>query len=686
MRVALYARVSTDRQERDGTIGSQLEVLQQRAAAEGWQVALSCLDDGYSGTRLDRPGLDQVRDAAMLHAVDAVVVLCPDRLARNYVHQMIVLEELARFGVRVVFCEGRIADDPGGRLLVQIQAAVAEFEQTKIVERNRRGKLFRARQGAIVCGAVPFGYRKVPAAGGLPSRLAICEPEAVVVRQIFALHVRERLTVRQIGIRLIEAGVPTPRSGTYWSPSSLSHILRQPAYAGTFYYNRHAYLPRGAQTPKRTPGYRPLVQRRPASEWIGVAVPAIVDPETWTRSQALHAVNARFSPRHVGAERYLLRYLVRCGECGRARGAMATGVHRYYACRHPLPRRVRPQDQRCRQPASRVDELDLAVWDEVVRHLQHPDLIARASIDQPGSAVSADKELVNGQLTELRQQRRRLLDAYQAGAILLPALQARQQPLLDRIAELERQQVALGSRALSHADAAARITAFADQTADRLEAMTFAQRQQLLRTILEKVVVSGDRVELFFKIPLLPPAQPNGPSSPRRDDGRGLRSECLQAILVADQRIAEGADLEQAVPVGRAARQAADLKAEHDPDLAQPDRRHQALEARAIGVRAGLTEIAVDHHDLLEGPAQGDGALAQGILALRALGVLQHLAQRALADIQVRLSREMRGRDLLVGLGVHVHQLLPAARAISVKRATSSPRTRADGVAGSAST
>jgi hypothetical protein len=101
--------------------------------------------------RLDRPELDQVRDAAAAaRRIDAVVALCPDRLARNYVHQALVLEELARFGVSVIFLEGGHADDPHGRLLAQIQAAVAKFERTKIVDRNRRGKLWRARQGEVV--------------------------------------------------------------------------------------------------------------------------------------------------------------------------------------------------------------------------------------------------------------------------------------------------------------------------------------------------------------------------------------------------------------------------------------------------------------------------------------------------------------------------------------------------------
>ena len=112
MRVALYARVSTERQEKEKTIGSQLDALQARAATETWAVEMTCADEGYSGARLDRPGLDRVRDAAATGLIDAVVALCPDRLARNYVHQMIILDELARFGVSVVFLDGGPVEAP----------------------------------------------------------------------------------------------------------------------------------------------------------------------------------------------------------------------------------------------------------------------------------------------------------------------------------------------------------------------------------------------------------------------------------------------------------------------------------------------------------------------------------------------------------------------------------------------
>jgi DNA invertase Pin-like site-specific DNA recombinase len=98
--------------------------------AEGWEVVARCTDDGYSGATLDRPGLDQVRDLAASRSIDALVALCPDRLARNYLHQALVLDELGRFGTSVLFVEGGLADDPHGRLVAQIQAAVAEFERS----------------------------------------------------------------------------------------------------------------------------------------------------------------------------------------------------------------------------------------------------------------------------------------------------------------------------------------------------------------------------------------------------------------------------------------------------------------------------------------------------------------------------------------------------------------------------
>ena len=529
MRVALYARVSTDRQEKEGTIGSQLDALHARARSEGWVVEMTCADDGYSGSSLDRPGLDRARDAATAGLIDAVVALCPDRLARNYVHQMIILEELNRFGVSVVFLEGGPAEGPQSRLMVQIQAAVAEFERTKIAERNRRGKLWRARQGAVVSGQVPYGYRKVPASDGLPARLVVSEQEAAVVKQIFDLHVNEGLSTRAIAMRLIESGVPTPRGRSpQWQTSTLDRLLRQPAYAGTLYYNRRAELPMSARVPRHSPGHRPVRAERPREEWIGVAVPAIVDLATWTRSQALHEQNSKFSPRHVGAECYLLRYLVRCGECGQARASAGrlkpNGPQRYYRCDSVLPLHLRAEKLRCSQPSARADELDAVVWAEVVRHLRQPDLMVQACTELPGG-LNGTGDGTSRQLRELRAQQRRLLDAYQAGAVGLAELEARQRPLADRVAELERAAVVEQSQRATRAEIDERVNDFSRKLTAGLDEMSFAQRRELVRMVLEKVVVTEARVELFFKIPL-PQDPKEGRSQPSRLTSR-LRSRCL---------------------------------------------------------------------------------------------------------------------------------------------------------------
>jgi site-specific DNA recombinase len=125
MRTALYARVSTERQERQQTIESQLAALRAWAVAGGHALAEEHVfrDEGYSGGRLDRPGLDALRDAVRDGAVECVAVLSPDRLARRYAYQVILLEEFRRVSCQVTFLHHPISDDPNDQLLLQIQGS-----------------------------------------------------------------------------------------------------------------------------------------------------------------------------------------------------------------------------------------------------------------------------------------------------------------------------------------------------------------------------------------------------------------------------------------------------------------------------------------------------------------------------------------------------------------------------------
>ena len=287
MKVSLYARVSSKRQEKRETIASQVEALRTHAKQQGFKIAedFVCLDDGFSGATLDRPGLDRVRDGAEAGQFDAVLVHSPDRLSRKYAYLILVMEEFERLGVRVLFLEQAPPEDPHSTLLVQIQGAVAEYERAKLSERYRRGKLHRARQGEVFW-AVPYGYRRVPRRDGTPAHVVIDKEQAIVVEKIFKGHADEGLSMPKIAKRLTKSGVPTPRAGKRWAEPTLQVMLHNEAYIGTLYYNREKTVYQGPND-GRLGGrlLKPKRIRRPREEWIAVSIPPIIDRETFERFQ-----------------------------------------------------------------------------------------------------------------------------------------------------------------------------------------------------------------------------------------------------------------------------------------------------------------------------------------------------------------------------------------------------------------
>jgi len=266
MRAAIYARVSTERQELQQTIASQLSLLQDWAMAQGHALAEAHVfrDEGFSGSRLDRPALDALRDAIRDGAIDVVAVFSPDRLARKYAYQVLLMEECRRAGCDVVFLHRPISEDPNDQLLLQIQGAIAEYERAVLAERFRRGKLQKARDGNIISSKAPYGYRYEARCGAVPARLVVDEPEAAMVRQLYVGVVEDGLTIRQC-MKRSNAGPWVTRSGrAQWSSSVVHHILTDPVYAGTAYANRFDYVvprkprsrsPRGADAPPAGPAH-----------------------------------------------------------------------------------------------------------------------------------------------------------------------------------------------------------------------------------------------------------------------------------------------------------------------------------------------------------------------------------------------------------------------------------------------
>jgi len=161
-RVALYARVSSDHQSKAATIESQLAAMEARILEDNHVLdpELRFVDDGYTGSTLLRPALEKLRDVAYAGAIDVLYVHSPDRLARRYAYQVLLIDELKKAGVEVIFLNRSIGDSPEDELLLQMQGMIAEYERAKILERSRRGKRHAARRGSATSDARAIRSRR----------------------------------------------------------------------------------------------------------------------------------------------------------------------------------------------------------------------------------------------------------------------------------------------------------------------------------------------------------------------------------------------------------------------------------------------------------------------------------------------------------------------------------------------
>jgi site-specific DNA recombinase len=520
MRAALYVRVSTDRQQQAQTIEQQVTQLRAYVAArDGWTLAEEHVfrDDGYSGAKLSRPGLDALRDHAARAAFDVVVVCAPDRLARNFTHQMVVLEELERHGVRVIFCDRPVSDDPHEQLVTQIRGAVAEYERTLIADRMRRGRLARLRSGQLLPWTrAPYGYRLHPERPRDPALVQLDPVAAVIVQELFAAYAAGGVTLHGLAAQLTARAVPTPTGKPIWRSTTIRQLLTNPAYKGEAASGRLRTTPaRQRKSPLEPVGRGVSTKAHPSEEWITVPVPALVSAEQFD------LVTARLAANQQGARRstthpYLLRGLVSCGVCrlscsGITRSASDTR-YRYYRC---LGKQAKVSSGRSRCcparfiPASQLDEL---VWADLCAILQQPQLVAQA-LERAHSGAWVPQELRRRQATlrsvraSVARRRQRLLEAYLAEVINLDAFRRQDRTLAGQEADLlarEREVAAQGERLVEVSATAHSMTAVLEQLRAGLDQAGFQQRRQLVELLIDRVVVTDGQVEIRYVIPTTP--------------------------------------------------------------------------------------------------------------------------------------------------------------------------------------
>jgi site-specific DNA recombinase len=543
---AIYARVSSARQKKDQTIGSQTAALREHAAQNRLEVPAEWVfeDEGHSGATLVRPALEALRDLAAQGCVDVVLCYSPDRLARKFACQALLIEELARAGTRVEFVRGPRGDSPEDQLLVQFQGIFAEYEKAQLMERYRRGKTYRARAGSVnVLGGAPFGYRyirKTPESG---ARYEIIEHEAALVAEMFRRYADDGATIADLARWLTSQGVPTRTGKHRWDRSVIWGMLRNPAYAGRAVFGKTQViheqpgLNRVARLQGRTTPRAVKTVDRPREEWTEIAVPAIVSEETFARAQQRLEDNKRFAARNTKVPS-LLQGLAACSACGygyyRTSARTARKKIYYYRC-------LGSDDYRyeggrvCANKPVRADYLDQVVWDHITALLADPALIRAEISKRLEQARSSDP--VTRQRTQLELALAKaaasvtaMIQAYSEQLITIDELRARMPDLRAREASLRGQLDALDAQAAdrdAYLKLADDLEGFLAQLRGNAATASISDRQRVLRLLVKDVLIGPGKITIRHRIPVREPAASGGGHQGDTDTEGDMRPDYL---------------------------------------------------------------------------------------------------------------------------------------------------------------
>ena len=524
IQAALYARVSSEQQATAHTVASQVAALRERIAADGLVLLddLAFIDEGYSGATLIRPALERLRDAAAAGSVDRLYVHSPDRLARKYAYQALLIDELRRAGVAVVFLNRALGQSPEDDLLLQVQGMVAEYERAKILERSRRGKRHGAHSGVVnVLSGAPYGYQYITKhEGGGRARYEILLEEARVVRLAFDWVGRERVSIGEVVRRLTQARERTRTGKTVWDRSTVWAMLKNPAYKGLAAFGKTRATELRPRL--RTQRGRPAQPRRavslvdvPADAWIGVPVPALVSEALFATVQEQLQENRQRARQGQRGARYLLQGLVCCALCGYAYYGkeISPSAAKHHARHYAYYRCVGSDAYRfgghrlCHNAQVRTDLVDLAVWAEVRALLAHPARLReeyqRRLHDSGQEAHRADLMTTEAQVRKLRQGIGRLIDSYAEGLIEKGEFEPRVAHLKERVMVLETEAKDLAEKASTESDLRliiGHLDDFATTMADNLDHLDWEAQRGIIRAVVKRVEIDHSQVNVVFRI------------------------------------------------------------------------------------------------------------------------------------------------------------------------------------------
>jgi len=497
-KIAIYCRVSTEIQMNEKTIESQIAELENYCKNNQLVIVGKYADNGYSGEILARPDLDRLRDDAKSKSFEAVLIHSVDRLSRNHIHAGLVIEELQKGGLEVIFLNTPPTGTPEGRLLFDIQSVVAQYEKEKIKERTRRGRIHKAKKGIIVGNSAPYGYRYVK--GDKGSSYKVNEEEAKVVKLIFDLYVNKSLSTRGVSRELYQRGVKPSKGGIRWATSSLNRVLMNESYTGTTYYHKTlCYEP----VKPKSDVYKRIKNTgrklRPKEEWIPIQITPIIDLAIFEQAQRRRSLNLKFSQRN-SHHSYLLSGLLVHGSCGyRMHAYFTRNRNPYYRCSERIINF--PVQSGCKGQI-RVDTLDSLVWNSLSDVICHPAPLVsylrkiRDGYQKRLNVTKKEMATVDSSLNELTNRESLLSKDYASGllstdqvATLMNGTEQRRKTLLDERAVLEEKL----KENNSPSDEPIQIKRSLAKLSKLLKDISFEKKREILKLIVDKIFLYEDK-------------------------------------------------------------------------------------------------------------------------------------------------------------------------------------------------
>lgn len=469
MRVALYPRVSSQEQVDNYSIGEQIDRMKSYCQAKDWTIYKIYTDPGYSGSNMDRPGLQELISDAKKQRFDLVLVYRLDRLSRSQSDVLTLIEKVFQpNGIGFVsMSENFDTSTSTGRAMVGFLSVFAQLELEKIRERMMEGKDGRAKDGLFPGGTVPFGYTY----NQITELLEVNEYEAMQVREVFSLYLQGKGYVK-IGDILEKKGY-LHKSG-HWYVNTVRYTLTNPIYAGWIKHNDKLY-----------PGKHE----------------ALVSKEDFDRVQEKLAIQTESHKRDRFYSTYLTG-LIWCAHCGskyttRLGRFRKDGTRNIYYCCYSRCKKVKAmiKDPNCVNETYRMDKLDGIIFDEIRKLAIDPDYIQKTRADQVSEEPNK-VAIIQAEIDKVDKQISKFMDLYALGTIDIDMISDKIKPLNDRKKALENELHA--AQHVSHGMNDEEAVAIAASFGEVLDRGDFDEIRGVIEQLIHKIVIDNDDVTIHW--------------------------------------------------------------------------------------------------------------------------------------------------------------------------------------------